>query len=102
MVSQCRKANVASPESLRLEDILKPHASEQRIYRLRCVEGWSMVIPWVGFPLADFIKRFQPNSRAKFVEFQTLNDKEQMPGVRRRYSTGRTQKVCEWMKPCTL
>jgi methionine sulfoxide reductase catalytic subunit len=72
------------PGVIGLEDILKPHPLEQRIYRLRCVEGWSMVIPWVGFPLADFIKRFQPNSRARFVEFQTLNDKEQMPGVRRR------------------
>lgn len=72
------------PGVIALEDILKPHALEQRIYRLRCVEGWSMVIPWVGFPLADFIKRFEPNSRAKFVEFQTLNDKKQMPGVRRQ------------------
>ena len=72
------------PATLGIEDILKSHALEERIYRLRCVEGWSMVIPWVGFPLADFIKRFQPNSSARFVEFETLYDKKQMPGQRRR------------------
>ena len=66
-----------------LEDILKPHPLEERIYRHRCVEAWSMVIPWVGFPLADLLKRFQPNSRAKFVEFTTLLDPKQMPGQRR-------------------
>jgi len=72
------------PHTVTIEDILKNHALEERIYRLRCVEGWSMVIPWVGFPLSDFIKRFQPNSKAKFVEFETLYDKKQMPGQRRR------------------
>ena len=72
------------PGTVAIEDILKNHALEERIYRLRCVEGWSMVIPWVGFPLSDFIKRFQPNSKAKFVEFETLFDKKQMPGQRRR------------------
>jgi methionine sulfoxide reductase catalytic subunit len=50
-----------------LEDILKPHALEERVYRLRCVEGWSLVVPWIGFPLADLLKRFNPNSKAKFV-----------------------------------
>jgi sulfoxide reductase catalytic subunit YedY len=65
-----------------LEDILKPHALEERIYRLRCVEAWSMVIPWVGFPLADLLKRFEPNSNAKYVQFITLADREQMRGVR--------------------
>jgi sulfoxide reductase catalytic subunit YedY len=67
-----------------LEDILKPHALEERIYRLRCVEAWSMVVPWVGIPLADIIKRFQPNSRAKYVRFKTLLDPERMPGQRPR------------------
>ncbi len=62
-----------------LDDILKPHALEERIYRLRCVEAWSMVIPWVGFPLADLIKRFEPTSKAKYVAFETLVDTEQMP-----------------------
>jgi DMSO/TMAO reductase YedYZ molybdopterin-dependent catalytic subunit len=52
-----------------LEDILKPHALEERICRLRCVEAWSTVIPWVGFPLNDLIKRFRPTSRAKYVAF---------------------------------
>ena len=55
-----------------LEDILQPHALEERIYRLRCVEAWSMVIPWVGFPLADLLKRFEPTSQAKYVQFFTL------------------------------
>jgi sulfoxide reductase catalytic subunit YedY len=58
---------------------------EERIYRHRCVEGWSMVIPWVGFPLRDLLARLQPTSRAGFVEFTTLNDAAQMPGVRSPY-----------------
>jgi sulfoxide reductase catalytic subunit YedY len=65
-----------------LEDILKPHDIEERIYRHRCVEAWSMVIPWNGFPLADLLKRFEPTSQAKYVQFFTLNDRTQMPGVR--------------------
>ena len=65
-----------------LEDILKPHSLEERIYRHRCVEAWSMVIPWVGFPLSDFIKKCEPTSKAKFVEFTTLADSKQMPGMR--------------------
>jgi sulfoxide reductase catalytic subunit YedY len=65
-----------------LEDILKGQALEERIYRHRCVEAWSMVIPWVGFPLSDFIRKCEPTSKAKFVEFTTLYDPKQMPGVR--------------------
>ncbi len=65
-----------------LEDILKAHPLEERIYRLRCVEAWSMVVPWVGFPLGDLLKRFKPTSKAKFVEFKTLYDPKQMPGQR--------------------
>jgi sulfoxide reductase catalytic subunit YedY len=65
-----------------LEDILSPHTLEERIYRHRCVERWSIVVPWVGFPLADLLKRFEPNSNAKFVEFFTLADPDQMPGIR--------------------
>lgn len=71
---------VAKPGVYTLEDFLKPHSLEERIYRHRCVEGWSMVIPWVGFPLADVIKRLSPTSRAKYVEFTTLQSPEQMPG----------------------
>lgn len=70
-----------------LEDILKPHALEDRVYRLRCVEAWSMVIPWVGFSLGDLLTRFEPTSNAKFVEFQTLVDPEQMPAQRSRFAT---------------
>ena len=67
-----------------LEDIVKEHQLEERIYRLRCVEAWSMVIPWVGIPLANVIKQFQPSSNAKYVEFETLLDLERMPGQRSR------------------
>jgi sulfoxide reductase catalytic subunit YedY len=77
------EGEVHRPGVYTLEDILKPHPLEERIYRLRCVEGWSMVIPWVGFPLGDLIKRFEPTSKATFVEFTTLYDPEQMPGQRR-------------------
>lgn len=72
----------ARPGTLALEDFLRPHALEERIYRLRCVEGWSMVIPWVGFPLGEALKRFEPTSRAKYVEFTTLYDPEMLPGQR--------------------
>ncbi|MCH7343333.1 protein-methionine-sulfoxide reductase catalytic subunit MsrP [Pelomonas sp. CA6] len=73
---------VAKPGRWGLDDLLKLAPMEERIYRLRCVEGWSMVIPWVGYSLAELIKRVEPNSRAKFVEFTTLADKAQMPGLR--------------------
>ena len=65
-----------------LEDILKPHALEERIYRLRCVEAWSMVIPWVGLPLSDLLKRFKPTSRARYVAFKTVQRPSEMPGQR--------------------
>ena len=67
-----------------LEDIIKPHVLEERIYRLRCVEAWSMVIPWVGIPLADVVKSFAPQSAAKYVVFRTLDDMRRMPGQRSR------------------
>ncbi|WP_260294705.1 protein-methionine-sulfoxide reductase catalytic subunit MsrP [Sedimenticola hydrogenitrophicus] len=72
------------PGSYDLEDFLRPHPLEERIYRLRCVEAWSMVIPWVGFSLGDALKRFQPTSRAKYVAFYTLHDPERMPGQKRQ------------------
>jgi methionine sulfoxide reductase catalytic subunit len=68
--------------SFNLEDLLKGQALEERIYRFRCVEAWSMVIPWVGFPLSNLLTRFKPTSRAKYVEFTTLYDPHQMPGQR--------------------
>jgi len=66
------------------EDLIKPFDLEERIYRMRCVEAWSMVIPWVGISLADVVKSFGPTSKAKFVAFETLYDPEAMPGQRRR------------------
>ncbi len=69
--------------SFTLEDILKPHALQERIYRMRCVEAWSMVVPWVGFPLGDLLKRFKPTSKAKYVAFETVVRPKQMPGQQR-------------------
>ncbi len=94
----------SEPGKYTLEDILKPHAIEERIYRLRCVEAWSMVIPWNGFPLADLLKRFEPNSNAKYVAFETIND-ENLPGMRSRvldwpYREG--LRIDEAMHPLTL
>jgi sulfoxide reductase catalytic subunit YedY len=99
------EGEVEKPGIYTLEDILKPHDLEERIYRLRCVEGWSMVIPWIGFPLADLIKRFQPTSRAKYVSFESLYDPAQMPGQRLRvlkwpYRDG--LRMDEAMHPLTL
>ena len=73
---------VKAPTTIDIDTFVKPHALEERIYRMRCVEGWSMVIPWVGFPLADVIKRLEPQPSAKFIEFTTLYDVGRMPGQR--------------------
>jgi sulfoxide reductase catalytic subunit YedY len=81
------EGEVEKPGVYPLEDILKAVDIEERIYRLRCVEAWSMVIPWVGFPLADLIKRFQPTSKAKYIQFETLYRPAEMPGQRSRTST---------------
>lgn len=70
----------AKPATLALEDILKPAALEERIYRMRCVEGWSMVIPWIGLPLSEILKRAEPLGNAKFVAFETIVRPEEMPG----------------------
>lgn len=70
------------PQSFGIEDLLKLAPMEERIYRLRCVEGWSMVIPWIGYPLAELLKKVEPKGNARFVEFTTLADKAQMPGLR--------------------
>ena len=87
------------------DDIVKPHTLEERIYRLRCVEAWSMVIPWVGVPLASIIKEFMPLSAAKYVVFKTLNDRARMPGQRSRvlrwpYVEGLT--IAEATHPLTI
>ena len=73
---------VKAPKTFGLDDLLRLSPMEERIYRLRCVEGWSMVIPWVGYSLAELIKRVEPLGSAKYVEFVTLADKAQMPGLR--------------------
>ena len=76
------EGEVKKPAAYAFEDLLKHHSLEERVYRLRCVEAWSMVVPWVGFPLRDLIRRVAPTSRAKYLEFTTLYDPEQMPGQR--------------------
>ena len=73
---------VRRPGTYDLEALLKPSRVEERVYRLRCVEGWSMVIPWLGVPLADVVRRADPLGSARFVELTTLYDPEQMPGQR--------------------
>ncbi len=93
------------PGSYAFEDLVRPHALEERVYRLRCVEAWSMVVPWVGVPLAEMLKRFEPNSQARYVRFRTLLDPGQMRGQRRRvldwpYVEG--LRMDEAMHPLTL
>ncbi|MEX0708438.1 MAG: protein-methionine-sulfoxide reductase catalytic subunit MsrP [Woeseia sp.] len=88
-----------------LEDFVRPYSLEERIYRLRCVEAWSMVIPWVGIPLKDVLLQFAPTSNAKFVRFVTLHDPSRMPGQRARvlqwpYEEGLT--IAEAMHPLSL
>jgi methionine sulfoxide reductase catalytic subunit len=76
--------HVRQPATYDLEDLIAPMAVEERVYRLRCVEAWSMVIPWQGFPLRDLIARLEPTSRARYVAFETLLDPERMPAQRTR------------------
>jgi sulfoxide reductase catalytic subunit YedY len=73
---------VHKPQTLAIEDVLRRYTAEERVYRLRCVEGWSMVIPWLGFELNRLLKDVEPTSQAKFVAFTTLHDPERMPGQR--------------------
>ena len=75
---------VAKPAEYDIDDLLRGFTPEERVYRHRCVEGWSMVVPWLGIPMVKLIDRLQPTSRAKFVEFTTLLDPRQMPGQRQR------------------
>jgi sulfoxide reductase catalytic subunit YedY len=96
---------VKKPGRYSIEDLLKLSAQEERIYRMRCVEGWSMVIPWVGYSLAELIRRVEPLGSAKYVEFVTLADKAQMPGLGSRvldwpYVEG--LRLDEAMHPLTL
>ncbi len=77
------------PGTLSLDDLLQPHAFEERIYRLRCVEAWSMVIPWIGFSLSELLARFEPNGNAKYVAFETLYN-------RSAPLSGQRTRVLEW------
>jgi sulfoxide reductase catalytic subunit YedY len=93
------------PGEYSLEDLVKPFAIEERVYRLRCVEAWSMVIPWLGVPLESIIKSLQPTSKAKFVAFKTLYDPRRMPGQNRsvlRWPYREGLRIDESTNPLTL
>jgi sulfoxide reductase catalytic subunit YedY len=77
------EGEVRRPQVVDVDSLVKGFPLEERIYRMRCVEAWSMVVPWVGFPLGELVRRVEPTSRAKYVAFQTLLDPKQMPGQRR-------------------
>jgi sulfoxide reductase catalytic subunit YedY len=97
---ECEKPGVVA-----FEDLVRPHALEERIYRLRCVEAWSMVIPWVGIPLADVLKRFAPTSAAKYVAFTTVLRPEEMPGQKRpvlKWPYREGLRIDEAMHPLTI
>jgi sulfoxide reductase catalytic subunit YedY len=101
---------VAEPKTWDLDDLLSGFTMEDRIYRMRCVEGWSMVIPWYGFPMADLINKLDPLPSARYVYMETLVDTEQMPGQRRGFFGGYTLnwpykeglRMDEAMNPLTL
>jgi sulfoxide reductase catalytic subunit YedY len=99
------EGEVKKPKVYDLDELLKLSPMEERIYRLRCVEGWSMVVPWVGYSLAELIRKVEPTGNAKFVQFTTLADKAQMPGLRSSvldwpYTEG--LRLDEAMHPLTL
>jgi sulfoxide reductase catalytic subunit YedY len=77
------EGEIKQPVTLDIDTLLGWFPAEERVYRMRCVEAWSMVIPWLGFPLGDLIRRLEPTSRAKYVAFTTLHDPQQLPGQRR-------------------
>ena len=99
------EGEVKKPMTLDLDGLMKVAALEERVYRLRCVEGWSMVVPWVGYSLSELIRKAEPTGDAKYVEFVTLADKAQMPGLSSRvlqwpYVEG--LRMDEAMHPLTL
>ena len=99
------EGEVRHPKRYDIDTLLKLAPLEERVYRMRCVEGWSMVIPWVGFPLREIIRRAEPTGHAKYIEFVTLNDPGQMPGQRSRvldwpYAEG--LRLDEAMHPLTI
>jgi sulfoxide reductase catalytic subunit YedY len=99
------EGEVHHPAIVDIDQLLGWFALEERIYRMRCVEGWSMVIPWLGFPLGDLIQRFEPTSRARYVAFTTLLDPQQMPEQRRRvldWPYVEALRIDEAMHPLTI
>jgi sulfoxide reductase catalytic subunit YedY len=99
------EGEVKKPGTFDIDDLMKLAPLEERVYRMRCVEGWSMVIPWVGFPLSELIRKVEPTGNAKYIEYVTLADPRQMPGVRSRvldwpYVEG--LRMDEAMHPLTL
>lgn len=99
------EGEVLKPKTFALEDLLKLSGMQERIYRLRCVEGWSMVIPWIGYPLSDLLKQVEPTGNAKYVEFVTDMQPKAMPGLKSRilnwpYREG--LRLDEAMNPLTL
>ena len=99
------EGHIAKPASYDIDEFIKPYTLEERIYRMRCVEAWSMVIPWVGIPLADVIKRVEPTSNAKYVELTTLLDLVRMPGQREpvlRWPYVEGLRLDEAMHPLTI
>jgi sulfoxide reductase catalytic subunit YedY len=96
---------VQQPRTIAMEDLLQWFPLEERVYRMRCVEAWSMVIPWLGFPLGDLISRLEPTANARFVEFTTLLDPLQMPGQRSpvlKWPYVEALRLDEAMHPLTL
>jgi len=99
------EGEINKPGNYHFEDLMKGSSLEERIYRFRCVEAWSMVIPWVGIPMAELLKRFEPNSRAKYVEFTTLYNPKQMPGQKRAvldWPYVEALRIDEAMNPLTI
>jgi methionine sulfoxide reductase catalytic subunit len=99
------EGEVDRPGTFTLEDILADQALEERIYRLRCVEGWSMVIPWIGFPLGELLQRHAPTSRAKYVVFESILDPDNLRGQRRsiiEWPYREALRIDEAMHPLTL
>ncbi|MCX8501978.1 MAG: protein-methionine-sulfoxide reductase catalytic subunit MsrP, partial [Alphaproteobacteria bacterium] len=95
----------AKPQKISIEQLMTAAPLEERIYRMRCVEGWSMVIPWLGIPLAAVLKRAQPTAAAKFVAFTTLADPKQMPGIKEKvlaYPYVEGLRIDEAMNPLAL
>ena len=99
------EGEVSRPRTVDIDDLLQWFPLEQRVYRMRCVEAWSMIIPWLGFPLAELIKRLEPTGKARFVEFVTLQDTKQMPWQRfpiLRWPYVEGLRMDEAMHPLTL